>query len=558
MRAVRLPFMAPRLQGELRPDGKLEVALWGAGALACVHLTRLAGPFVYGPNKVTTPTGGLFVAQGRPVLLVRGAQLVGLTPARRPAAWAEPSEAVMAGGLVELAWGRLIARQCGDGVQIAAGADSAEAESALAYSAPEIVAEADAHVARCDRLPQADPVLRTLVMHGAHAGLASVRRAANGAFAGLSAGLAYSAPARTYFRDSYWATALLLQIDPAVVRAEIDLLAEGVQPDGEAPSGVIVGGEAQAPQWRRAIAGDPELARAHLRPGEWWSDHFDSPLYFILMVADYVRVTGDPEPARRHWDRLKAIFRRYRRLSGEGGLPLKPRHDRDWADNVFRAGFVAYDIGLWIGAADALAELGGERDQAVQSEARTAAALARSAIEARLWRPSGWYADYGADDFVEDHLTLDSLTLLAFDAAAPDKALATLEAVRTTLESRWNDRQPYGDWGMLCAFPPYRRRTDLRGKSAFPFRYHNGGDWPWLDALYARERLRRGLSGWRYPLTRWWEACLTNGWPGAVEHFSPPYGRGSLLQAWSSLAAAVTFTHSQAVLAGDPDLGVRA
>jgi hypothetical protein len=114
----------------------------------------------------------------------------------------------------------------------------------------------------------------------------------------------------------------------------------------------------------------------------------------------------------------------------------------------------------------------------VQSEARTAAALARSAIEARLWRPCGWYADYAADDFVEDHLALDSLTLLAFDAASPTRRGPPLEAIRTTLESRWNDRQPYGDWGMLCAFPPYRRRADLRGKSAFPFRYHNGGDWP--------------------------------------------------------------------------------
>jgi glycogen debranching enzyme len=128
-----------------------------------------------------------------------------------------------------------------------------------------------------------------------------------------------------------------------------------------------------------------------------------------------------------------------------------------------------------------------------------------------------------------------------------------LEAVRATLESRRNDRQPYGDWGVLCAFPPYSRRADLRGKSAFAFRYHNGGEWPWLDALYAGERLRRGLPGWRYPLTRWWEVCLANGWPAAIEHFSPAYGRGSLLQAWSCLPAAVALSHRQAVLAGDPE-----
>ena len=37
-------------------------------------------------------------------------------------------------------------------------------------------------------------------------------------------------------------------------------------------------------------------------------------------------------------------------------------------------------------------------------------------------------------------------------------------------------------------------------------------DWPWLDGLYAGELLRRGRPGWRYPLTRWWESCLANGW----------------------------------------------
>jgi hypothetical protein len=60
------------------------------------------------------------------------------------------------------------------------------------------------------------------------------------------------------------------------------------------------------------------------------------------------------------------------------------------------------------------------------------------------------------------------------------------------------------------------------------------------------------MSG-NYPLTRWWEACLANGWPGAVEHFSPPYGRGSLLQPWSSLPVAVALAHRDAVLAGDPE-----
>ena len=91
--------------------------------------------------------------------------------------------------------------------------------------------------------------------------------------------------------------------------------------------------------------------------------------------------------------------------------------------------------------------------------------------------------------------------------------------------------------GVLCAFPPYKRARDIRAKTAFPFRYHNGSDWPYLDGLYAEERLRRGLGGARYPLTRWWEYCLAQGWAGPVEYFAPPFGRGSLLQGWSSMPA---------------------
>jgi hypothetical protein len=106
---------------------------------------------------------------------------------------------------------------------------------------------------------------------------------------------------------------------------------------------------------------------------------------------------------------------------------------------------------------------------------------------------------------------------------------------------------------MLCAYPPFADQTALRAKSAFAYRYHNGGEWPWLDAVYAAERLRRGLGGWRYPLLRWWAWCLEQGWAGPVEHYSVPYGRGSLLQGWSSLPAAVALEHADAVLAGDPD-----
>ena len=139
------------------------------------------------------------------------------------------------------------------------------------------------------------------------------------------------------------------------------------------------------------------------------------------------------------------------------------------------------------------------------------------------------------------------------DAVPPERALQVLEAVRRRLETRHNTDQPYGDWGMMCAYPPFKHRADTHSKSSFAFRYHNGSDWPWLDGVYAEERLRRGLPGWRYPMVRWWEICLEKGWMGAVEYFSPPWGRGSLLQGWSAMPAAVALKYRDAVLKGDAD-----
>ena len=142
----------------------------------------------------------------------------------------------------------------------------------------------------------------------------------------------------------------------------------------------------------------------------------------------------------------------------------------------------------------------------------------------------------------------DSLTLSRYAAIPRDKAVQLLQTIERTLESRHNKRQPYGDWGVLCAFPPFKRVRDIRAKTAFAFRYHNGSDWPYWDGVYAEERLRHGLGGVRYALTRWWQYCLAQGWAGPVEYFSPPFGRGSLLQGWSAMPAAVVLKYGAAAL----------
>ena len=319
-----------------------------------------------------------------------------------------------------------------------------------------------------------------------------------GGFAGLAAGQAYSAPARTYYRDGYWTMQALLPLAPEAVKDEIRMLAAGVQPDGEAPSGVILSGPAQSRAWADFVRYPnrfPDRYREdHRRPGDWWSDHFDSPLFFILAIGDYVRTTGDTAEAREHWPAVRAIVARYLGFAAGGALPLKPRNDRDWADNVYREGLVAYDLGLFVGALDVVAALGRTLDAELSEQAKAAAAAARKAIDDTLWvEARNGYADYRTPDgFIEDHLTLDSLTLARFDAISPDKAKRLLLAVEASLESRNNAAQPYGDWGVLCAYPPFKRPADLRAKSAFAYRYHNGSDWPYWDGVYAEERLRRG------------------------------------------------------------------
>jgi hypothetical protein len=550
---VLLPVMAPRLQGDVHPDGAADLSLWGVGKLARVRFAPLAGPYAYGPNRVVGRKGGVHVAQSAPVMLIEGGGSPRVFPARRCAWWHEISAADAApnwtstatGRVMELPWGVLQIEKRGDDLLLSVGVERDEAARGMRLSVDEIIAESDDYVRRCDLLPEADLLLRTMVIQGIHAALSSIRQDETGAFAGLAAGQAYSSPARTYYRDGYWTMQPLLKLAPDIVRAQIRMLAKGVQPDGEAPSGVILSGRAQSKAWRSFREHPERYKEHHLRPEDWWSDHFDSPLFFVLAVGDYVRATGDAAEAERHWHLITAILARYFKLAGPHGLPLKPRHDRDWADNVYREGLVAYDLGLWVGALDVVAELGAKSDPTLAGRAKAAAAEARKSIDARLWSETHQgYADYATPDgFVEDHLVLDSLTLTRYDAVPEDKALRFLRSIERTLESRHNRTQPYGDWGVLCAFPPYKRARDIRAKTAFPFRYHNGSDWPYLDGLYAEERLRRGLGGARYPLTRWWEYCLAQGWAGPVEYFAPPFGRGSLLQGWSSMPATVVLKY---------------
>ena len=248
-----------------------------------------------------------------------------------------------------------------------------------------------------------------------------MRRCPNGDFGGLAAGLAYSTPARTYYRDGYWTLQLLLRLGAAgesAPRTRSTSWPSRSRRTARAPSGVIMEGP-HALAFEAYRLAEPALAAVHWRPGEWWSDHFDSPLFMILAVSDYVAATSDDQLARRHWAKLLAVFHRYLAAGGRTVWPVKPRNDRDWADNTSTArAWSSYDLGLWVGAALDVLAFGSAPRSIPPSPPRPAARAAPPPAPPSIaLRRDGVMVDYlPSDGWVEPHLALDVMTLLGGSA----------------------------------------------------------------------------------------------------------------------------------------------
>jgi len=332
-----------------------------------------------------------------------------------------------------------------------------------------------------------------------------------GSFAGLFAGVAYSAPARTYYRDGYYTALALLPYRPDWVENELLTLARGIGADGSCGSAVDADGN------------------------PWWPGHADSPLFFALLLYAYVSQTGDKVILSKAdiGDKLKRILERILSELDENGLLLRaPAHRHDWADNVFREGYVTYIECLAYGAL----RLGGSL---LPDGARYEAAAERvkNGINALLWDETlGRYVNFACADETETNLSLDTVFAVLFGIAPENRAKRLLSGMERLLETQNNGT--FGEFGVLCVYPPYRNATRLVEKSTEPLRYHNGAEWPYLSALYAFAKKLYGMD-YRYPLTRWYTRGLSLGFRSPVEYFSPPYPAGGMLQAWSAFGAFV-------------------
>ncbi|MBN2852765.1 MAG: hypothetical protein JXQ23_08530, partial [Clostridia bacterium] len=340
-------------------------------------------------------------------------------------------------------------------------------------------------------------------------------------FKGFFAGINYQTPARTYYRDSYFTCIPVIDIVPSLVKEQILTLSKGVDEFGKCPSAVTFTGE------------------------KFWPDHIDSPMFYIILVNDYIEKTNDIGildvivDGRSVMDIMRCISNHLiRNLDENNLLAREPFNRHDWADNVYRVGYVTYIQCLLYKSVLCMSQMlhiSGENGQLYKDKADEI----KESINTCLWDDHlGYYINYRDSNHLEDHLSIDTVLAVIFDIADDDRKLMMLKKMEALLETGNNVRQSFGDWGVMSVFPFYKYKEHLVEKSSEDYIYHNGSDWPYLSCLYAYAKKKCHLD-YQYPLTRWFTYSISQGWFTPVEYYNPVSGRGSLLQGWSGMAGII-------------------
>jgi glycogen debranching enzyme len=349
----------------------------------------------------------------------------------------------------------------------------------------------------------------------------------------LVAGPKYTDPERTYYRDSYWTSGLVMMIEPYVVRDQIKLLARGIEPNGAVPSAIPV---------------DPDGVKIPL-----WLDHHDSGPYFIMMVHDYLRWTGDTSildeqvNGRTIFTAMEDVATYLSTKDTNGNyLPEKPNDSfQDWLDTIPRGGEVLYNQALYYQALRALVDIAKIAQEPSHSTSfHRQSLLVRHMINKQFWNArDGYYYERCTDGVCEERITNESSLVALYGITSESRRNRLFESLRV-LETRSNNQIPYGDWGVINAWPLYDGFT--------AHDYHNGTDWPFLDAMNASARLKYDNDDWYYPLTRWWSFNEEQGSLRSLpEYVSPIDEDGGDRQAWSVSPAASFVLYGLGI---DPDI----
>ena len=339
---------------------------------------------------------------------------------------------------------------------------------------------------------------------------------------GFVAGCNYLNPLRTYYRDSYWTVLPMYTYDITLIKKQIRTLARGIAQDGTCPSAV-----------KRDFSA-------------FWGGHYDSPSFFVMMAYDYVNHSGDVAFLNESIGEKTLIelcelaLDKQMERADHTGLLYKagPFNKLDWADEVNRNGYVAYDEALYFRALQVMDKLcvACGKDG---TKYRLAAEKVKTAINEILWdEQKGYYVNYIDGDFVEDNLSVDTVLLYLFGVADEQRGKRMLDAMEALLETKNNHLQQAGDYGVMCVYPFYKRFGAAYFKSSQDYQYHNGGNWPYLSAIYAYAKYLAGRE-YHYALSSWFTYNLEKGIFTPIEYFSPCRLSGSTLQAWSGAAAFV-------------------
>ena len=275
-----------------------------------------------------------------------------------------------------------------------------------------------------------------------------------------------------------------------------------------------------------------------------------------MMVNEYLRWTGDETILNKTvndekvYEILKRALEHLKDTDEDGDtLPEKPTGSlQDWLDTIPRGGEVLYDEVLYYRALTNMTELASTLEESTDASTyQTLAKKVKRAINKQFWSPvRGYYYERCEESGCVDRLTNESSLAILYGIPTTKNRKLLFESLEV-LETRNNNDQPYGDWGVLNAWPIY-----YEGPNA-DYYYQNGTDWPFLDAMNAGARLKYRNDGWEYPLTRWWTYLQEEDRePEELPEFvSPIDASNGTSQAWSVAPIVSAIKYG---LGLDPDL----
>lgn len=345
-----------------------------------------------------------------------------------------------------------------------------------------------------------------------------------GDFKGFMAGHSYLLPMRTYYRDSYFTVLPMYNGNSELVRNQILTLAKGISENGDCPS---------------AVKSDYSA---------FWGNHFDSPSFFAIMLYDYVRITKNVDILEIDVGGMCVLEKAVmviNKLSGfcdhTGLLYKSGRYNkRDWADQVCRYGYVAFDEILFARALYSLSKLFEiKNNDKLFKEYAEKYLKVKIAINEVLWDDKlGYYVNFKNEDYTETNLSIDTVFAALFDISDSERSIKMLKNMEQMLEVKNNKNVSVADYGVMSVYPFYTNVYSGEDRSLQPFHYHNGGNWPYLSAMYALAKRKFGLE-YKNALESWFLYNIKKANYTPIEYFSSVWKDGSLLQAWSGVSAFV-------------------